>query len=423
MAPGRCALTPWRRFRRSTPAPSSPGDLLAQILTLSEGLNLCRGRINLCLDLQEVDPAQLAHEVTAAKMTRQVVVVGKPEVVQAIRTAATEELAMMTKWRPRFGIDRWVDEVGPAAVEIDAVDVTLESCREFHRRGIKVQAKVLGQDDKAEVWDRMVAAGVDWLQTDRAEEILARQALKTTRGRRPKIAHHRGASRYAPENTLLALEKSIRLGADFVEFDVRTTRDGKHILLHDGTLNRTTNGRGAVRDQEAAEIAALDAGSWFGRAFRGAAVPSLDEFLDTASRRVELYVDAKDIAPKALAEVFSRHGLTERAVVYQGVAYLEELRRIEPRIRRMPPLRDPSKLDAAVDRVQPYAFDTQWSILSKELIDRCHSKGVKVFSDALGQHESIPHYQRAIRDGIDVIQTDYPLRVLRAIALEGEARR
>jgi glycerophosphoryl diester phosphodiesterase len=390
------------------------------ILTLAEALNLCRGRINLCLNLEDVNPAQLAREITTAKMARQVVLVGKPEILQAIRTSKTEELAMMTPWRPKFGIDRWLDELRLAAVAIDAVDVTPETCREFHRRGIKVQAKVLGPDDRAEVWDRMTAAGVDWLQTDRPEEVLARQTLKTTRGRRPKIAHHRGASRYAPENTLPALEKSIRLGADFVEFDVHTTRDGKHILLHDGTLNRTTNGRGAVRDQEASAIAVLDAGFWFGRAFRGTLVPSLDAFLDAAGGRVELYVDAKDIAPEALAEVLSRHGLIDRAVVYQGVAYLEELRRIDPRIRRMPPLRDPAKLDAVVERVQPHAFDTQWSILSKELIDRCHARGVKVFSDALGLHESIEHYQRAIRDGIDLIQTDYPLRVLRAIEVTGQ---
>ena len=281
---------------------------------------------------------------------------------------------------------------------------------------------MLGQEDRPEVWDRMVAAGVNWLQTDHAEEILARLALKTTRGRRPQIAHHRGASRYAPENTFPALEKAIHLGADFVEFDVRTTRDGKHVLLHDGTFNRTTSGRGAVRDQEAGAIALLDAGSWFGRSFRGTMVPSLDAFLEAAGRQVELYVNAKDIAPKALAEVLSRHGLIERAVVYQHIEYLEELRRIDPRIRRMPPLRNPAQFDVVIDRVRPYALDTQWSILSKELIDRCHSKGVKVFSDALGMHESIPRYRRTIRDGIDVIQTDYPLRVLRAIELEGGAR-
>jgi glycerophosphoryl diester phosphodiesterase len=167
----------------------------ARILTLAEGLELARGRVNLYLDLKDVDATQLAREVVAARMTRQVVFYDKPEVLKAIRAAAAEELAVMTKWRPSFGIDGWADELRPATVEIDAVDVTPEACRAFHRRGIKVQAKVLGQDDRPEIWDRMAAAGVDWLQTDRAEEILARVALKTTRGRRPKVAHHRGGSR------------------------------------------------------------------------------------------------------------------------------------------------------------------------------------------------------------------------------------
>ena len=389
-----------------------------RILTLAEALELARGRVNLYLDLKDVDPAQLAREVVAARMTRQVVFYDIPAVLKMIRAAVTEELAVMAKWRPSSGIAGWVDDLRPAAVEIDAVNVTPEACREFHRRGIKVQAKVLGQDDRPEVWDRMAASGVNWLQTDRAEEILAQLALKTTRGRRPRIAHHRGAGRYAPENTLPALEKAVRLGADFVEFDVRTTRDGKFVLLHDGTLNRTTGVRGPVRDQSEAEVQALDAGAWFGAPFRGTKVPGLDEFLRAADHRVELYVDAKDIAPKSLVEVLSAHGLVERAVVYQGVDYLAELRRIEPRIRRMPPLRDPAKLDDAIERVQPYAFDTQWSILSRDLIDRCHARGVLVFSDALGLHESIAHYRRAIRDGIDLIQTDYPLRVLRAIELD-----
>ena len=231
-----------------------------------------------------------------------------------------------------------------------------------------------------------------------------------------------GASRYAPENTLPALEQAIRLGADLVEFDIRTTRDSWHVLLHDGTLNRTTDGKGPVRDRTGSEVARLDAVSWFGRPFRGTPVPSLDAFPATAGRRVELYVDARDIAPEALLDALNRHGVADRAVVYQSVEYLEKLRAIAPGIRRMPPLRDPTKLDAAIERVKLHAFDTQWSILSKELIDRCHARGVRVFSDALGLHETIAAYRRAIRDGIDVIQTDLPLRVLRALELENAGK-
>ena len=128
-------------------------------------------------------------------------------------------------------------------------------------------------------------------------------------------------------------------------------------------------------------------------------------------------MDAKDIAPGALVETLSRHGLIERSVVYQSAAYLEKLKSIAPDLRRMPPLSNPAQLDAIAERVRPYAFDTRWSILSKPLIDRCHALGIKVFSDAIGANESVEKYQTAIRDGLDLIQTDHPVRVLRAIEL------
>ena len=65
--------------------------------------------------------------------------------------------------------------------------------------------------------------------------------------------------------------------------------------------------------------------------------------------------------------------------------------------------------------VLPYGVDASWSILSEELIDACHKKGILVFSDALGRNESVDEYKRAIRLGIDCIQTDHPLRLLRAM--------
>ncbi len=389
------------------------------VLTLAEALELAQGRVNLYLDCKDIDPALLAREVTAAKMEHQVIIYDDPKVLQAVRAAGGDVLALMTKWRPRFGITPWLDQVRPQAVEVDAADVTPEACREFHRRGIKVQAKTLGQDDRPQVWDRVAGAGVDWIQTDLAEEVLARRSLETVKmnRNRVKIAFHRGASRYAPENTLPALDKAIKLGADLVEFDVRTTRDGQYVLLHDSKLARTTNGRGLVKDRSLDEIRALDAGAWFGRPFVGTKVATLDEFLSAAGRRIELYVDAKDMTPETLVAALKRHQLTDRAVVYQGVAYLERLKQIAPEIRRLPPLRKPDDLEMVAKRVQPYAVDAAWAILSKSLIDRCHAAGILVFSDALGLHETRQQYERAIRDGIDLIQTDHPVRVLRTLQL------
>src|SRR5262249_10544214 len=155
----------------------------------------------------------LAREVLATNMGRQVVVYASPDVLRAVRGAAGEAVGRMTKWRPAFGVTPWVEEVRPHAVEIDAADVTAAACGEFHRLGIKVQAKTLGDDDRLEVWDRAAAAGVDWIQTDRPEEVLARQALKRITPGRVRVAHHRGAGRYAPENTLASLRKALTLGA------------------------------------------------------------------------------------------------------------------------------------------------------------------------------------------------------------------
>ena len=91
----------------------------------------------------------------------------------------------------------------------------------------------------------------------------------------PRVIGHRGASAYAPENTLASIRKAAELGARWVEFDVRLTRERDLVLMHDDTVARTTDGRGRVLDLTLAELGALDAGAWFGGAFSGERVPSL----------------------------------------------------------------------------------------------------------------------------------------------------
>ncbi|MFI7400060.1 glycerophosphodiester phosphodiesterase [Streptomyces sp. NPDC049541] len=108
---------------------------------------------------------------------------------------------------------------------------------------------------------------------------------------RPLVIGHRGASAYAPENTLASIDKAARLGIAWVENDVQRTKDGELVVIHDDSLQRTTDVEEVfpcrtsweVKDFTAAEIARLDAGSWFGRRYAGARVPTLDEYM----RRVE----------------------------------------------------------------------------------------------------------------------------------------
>lgn len=387
-----------------------------RLLTLQEAFEIARGKLNFYLDCKAINPEQLAQEILGAGMERQVIVFSNSEILQRIRAASSGRVAVMPKWRPANGVGEWLTRLQPAAVEINANEVTPEICRVFHRKGIKVQVKVLGKDwDRPEVWDMVIAAGADWLQTDYAEEIIARSILRRIPKRSVRISHHRGANRYAPENTLPAFEKSIRLGADFVEFDVRATSDGQLFLLHDNDLRRTTNGSGPFKDFSATVVRGLDAGSWFGKPFAGERLPTLDEFLSAVAGKTDLYFDAKDISPENLAAAVEKYGVAERTVVYAGVKYLQMLRALNPRIRALPPLDDPAELETLAAELKPYAVDARWEILSPKFIARCHAKGILVFSDSMRNHEKIEDFQNAIRWGIDVIQTDHPLRALRAL--------
>lgn len=96
----------------------------------------------------------------------------------------------------------------------------------------------------------------------------------------PRIIGHRGARDSAPENTLAGLRQAHAEGAGWVEFDVKLTADGHPILIHDETLDRTSDGRGAVRAHTLAEIRKLDAGGWFGARFKGERFATLAEAMD-----------------------------------------------------------------------------------------------------------------------------------------------
>jgi glycerophosphoryl diester phosphodiesterase len=96
----------------------------------------------------------------------------------------------------------------------------------------------------------------------------------------PRVIAHRGASASAPENTLAAFRRAHALGAAWVEFDVKLTADGRPVAFHDDTLDRTTDGHGAVADTPLAAFGDLDAGQWFDPDFAGELVPTLEEVLD-----------------------------------------------------------------------------------------------------------------------------------------------
>src|SRR5262249_55735165 len=160
------------------------------------------------------------------------------------------------------------------------------------------------------------------------------------------------------------IKTAVALGADYVEIDIRTTKDGKFVLLHDATLDRTTDGKGRVGERTLDEVRKLDAGAWFGKPFAGTRVPTLDEALAALGDRPAICRAAKAIAPEALLAGIKEHDLFERHVVYQSAAYLARLKRLDARVRPLPPLKDPADLARLAD-LKPFGVDSSWKILSK----------------------------------------------------------
>src|SRR5215471_12696377 len=116
------------------------------------------------------------------------------------------------------------------------------------------------------------------------------------------VISHRGEHLHHPENTLPAFRAAIDAGADFIEVDVRTTADGRLVLMHDGTVDRCTNGHGEVSKMTFDEIRKIDAGAKSGPEFAGTQVPTFEAAMELAKGKIGVYIDSKSISPQNLVD-------------------------------------------------------------------------------------------------------------------------
>ncbi len=155
----------------------------------------------------------------------------------------------------------------------------------------------------------------------------------------PLVIAHRGSSAQAPENTLAAFRLAADQHADAIELDVDLTRDGQAIVMHDATIDRTTDGHGRVNDLTREELRRVDAGSWKGAAFAGERVPLLAEVFEAAGPRLLINIEIKSTALRSngieakVAELIRRYDLLERVIIssFNPLALIR-VKRLEPRL-------------------------------------------------------------------------------------------
>lgn len=170
---------------------------------------------------------------------------------------------------------------------------------------------------------------------------------------RTAIIAHRGASATHPECTLAAIRRAIEVGADVVEVDVRTSKDGVLFLLHDPTLDRTTDGSGLASERTIAELKKLDAGVRFDEAFRGERIPTLREALELGRGKIDVLLDLKEVGEafaRRVAEHVRMHGDPAGTVV--GVRSVEQARLFRgllPRSRQLGLILGPRSIEAFVE--------------------------------------------------------------------------
>ncbi len=246
---------------------------------------------------------------------------------------------------------------------------------------------------------------------------------------RPRVIAHRGFSGVSPENTLIAVRKAIEVGADMVEIDVLLSGDGHVVVLHDDTLQRTTDGKGLAADLPLEELRKLDAGSWFSEEFAGEKIPELAEVLDLVRGRILINVEIKGeaVTPEIEGGIVDQvlRQVAERKMGDQVI-----LSSFEPEA-----LRQARKLDASIRTASLYnsdlhrgkgplevmaevdsnGFNLSSRQLTTEILDTCHRQGRPVAVYTVNTKSKM---KRLIAQGVNAIFTDRPDRMLELLADE-----
>lgn len=230
------------------------------------------------------------------------------------------------------------------------------------------------------------------------------------------VIAHRGASGYAPENTFAAFRRALAMGAGFIETDLQLSRDARFVAIHDATVNRTTNGQGAVHDLTLAELRRLDAGSWFGSEFAGERVPTIEEILEFAKKHdVVFYLELKPSGSwggeHALISALRESGEAARTVIISfDPVILSGVRKIEPTL--MTGLLFDGSIAKPLDKaiqIGARQIVVRGDLVTPRLLKEARERDLQLVCWTVNH----PAHMRLLAEaGVDGIISDYPDRLL-----------
>jgi glycerophosphoryl diester phosphodiesterase len=241
-----------------------------------------------------------------------------------------------------------------------------------------------------------------------------------------EVIAHRGSSGVTPENTMAAIKQAMIEKSNYIEIDVQMTKDHQIIAIHDLSIDRTTNSEGLVKDKSLIQLQSLDAGSWFEKQFNSEKIPTLKQVLDILDENQKLIIEVKNNnneypgIEKIITAIVSAHP-TKAKIIYKSFS-----KDVLDRFKRLDSIREilyctigpvpylPLYIDHSLRAGSPLDYDADYyqihrSFLTKRFIDLAHAKNKKVIGWDIHKLDDI---ENAHAKGVDIIETDYPKRVL-----------
>ncbi|MTI71530.1 MAG: glycerophosphodiester phosphodiesterase [Firmicutes bacterium] len=227
-----------------------------------------------------------------------------------------------------------------------------------------------------------------------------------------KIIAHRGASGYAPENTIESFKKALILKSDGIELDVHLTKDKKLVVCHDEKVNRTTNGKGYIKDLNLKELKKLDAGSWFDKKFKNVTIPTLEEVLDLIKdKNIFLNIELKnniifyeDIEKKVI-DTIKKYNIKNCIISSFNHYSLLKVKKIDSNIKTgilyFSNLVDP--FDYAL-KLEAFSIHPSYNNVDSNLMKESINKNIKINTFTVNDKNKM----KFLRNKVNGIITNYP---------------
>ncbi|WP_319370766.1 glycerophosphodiester phosphodiesterase [uncultured Ilyobacter sp.] len=246
-----------------------------------------------------------------------------------------------------------------------------------------------------------------------------------------EIFGHRGASGYAPQNTMSAMRVALEQGTDGIELDVQLTKDNEVVVCHDWSIDNVSNGKGRVSDFTLNEIKKFDFGSYFSREFQGEKIPTLGEILDFLPKEMTLNIELKikaenrGLLPEKVAELLMSHNRIENTIVSSfNHPCLKKIKNLIPKVKVAilyeGYLLNPGKymVDLGMDI---YSFHLNLDYINEKIIEDLHKHKKKVYIWTSNDTETT---KKIFNMGADGVMTNFPIDMKNALSeyLGGEKR-